>query len=301
MIEPLSPDLVRVLKRIPEWAGRDDLVLERVGGLTNVNYRVRAKGDEAFLRVSGRNTAWLGIDRALEYQVLKLASAAGIGPQVRHFLLPEGHMVTLPIRGREWSFEDYATPETLGRVVATVKRIHALPTVRASFSPFRCIQSYGAYAETLGVKLPADFARFRERLAEIQAEQRRDPDRRVCCCHNDLYAWNLLDDGSVRVLDWEFAGMGDPYYDLATLVCCHDSEGPLPPELQDELLRAYFGKVTPSRRSRLQGMLFVLNLFTAMWGFLHGGLVRVGLVQAVEDFDYLEYGQNTLEAVRACL
>ena len=88
-------------------------------------------------------------------------------------------------------------------------------------------------------------------------------------CHNDLVAVNYLyieKTESIIVLDWEFSGLGDIYYDLATVVYTHDSEGPISPELEMEMLKCYFGSVTAFQQRRLLGMKYMLMLFTGLWG-----------------------------------
>ena len=66
-------------------------------------------------------------------------------------------------------------------------------------------------------------------------------------CHNDLLTANLLHDGErLRIVDWEYAGMGDRYFDLANLSINNGFE-----EADDErLLAAYFGSPARRRASR---------------------------------------------------
>jgi thiamine kinase-like enzyme len=54
----------------------------------------------------------------------------------------------------------------------------------------------------------------------------------------------------IKILDWEFAGLGDIYYDLATLVYTHDSDGPIPPYLEEVMLSCYFAQVTQQQIKR---------------------------------------------------
>ena len=55
-------------------------------------------------------------------------------------------------------------------------------------------------------------------------------------CHNDLLTANFLDDGGrLRLLDWEYAGMNDPHFDLANFASHHDLE----PDAEVALLEAY--------------------------------------------------------------
>ncbi len=289
--------LDQIIARIPGWA-EANVAVEPLGGLTNTNYHVQV-GDEHFvLRVSGANTDYLGLDRQAELEALRTASKAGIGPEVIHSLQPEGHLVTRFIDGHQWTVAEYRTPETLRRVVETVKRMHALPPVRVTFSPFQRVASYAEQARRLGVPFPQDWNVFSDRIRAIQAERREDSTPWLGFCHNDLFAVNFLDDGHVRFVDWEFAGMGDIYFDLATLVWAYDEDGPLPEELETYLLQSYFGEVTAQHRRRIEDMKFMLLFFTAMWGMLQYGLQTTNIHPPSETFDYLAYAQETFETLR---
>ena len=60
-------------------------------------------------------------------------------------------------------------------------------------------------------------------------------------CHNDLLPGNVLfADDRVWLLDFEYAGMNDVFFDLANLSV--NSE--LSPESDDRLLTLYFGQIT---------------------------------------------------------
>ena len=280
--------------RIPYPPGYAKQTTERIAGLTNANYKVTVDGEPFVLRLSGQNTQRLGIDRASELAALQAAAAADIGPQVIAFLPPEGHLVTRWIAGRHWDVAEYRIPENVRLLTGTVQRIHALPPNGAVFSPFQRVTSYLEIAHNLGVPLPAAFTGFLETMHAIEADQAHDPDDWRCFCHNDLVAVNYLyleQEKSIKVLDWEFAGLGDRYYDLATVVYTHDNVGPISPELEEVMLACYFGDVTDWHRRRLLGMKYMLMLFTGMWGLAQHSMVESGLIPAVEGFDYLEFAQ----------
>jgi thiamine kinase-like enzyme len=288
-----------VIAQIPGWA-EAQVKVEQFAGLTNTNYLVTVHGERFVLRVSGTNTAPLGIKREFELQALNAASEAGIGAQVEHFILPQGHLVTRYIEGHHWEYEEYSQPENLRRVVQTVRRIHALPAVEGAFSPFSRVEAFAASARESGVPFPTDWDAFVERMQAIRARQQQDASAWFKFCHNDLFSVNFMEDSAnaVRVIDWEFAGMGDVYFDLAALVYAYDSHGPLPAELQEHVLECYFGAATGAHRERLAGMKYMLLLFTAMWGLLQQGLMLQGAIPPVEGFDYLEYAQYTFDVLR---
>ena len=297
----MPTEVDEIIKRIPEWDSADSLLIEPLKGLTNTNYSVTVDGERFVLRVSGQNTGQLGINRNYEIEVLSAVSEAGIGAQVEYYLLPEGHLVTRYIDGRHLTLEEYRTRGSLQRIVSTVKRLHELPLVKATFSPFRRVERYAEQAQSMGVSLPSDLGEMLERAEKIEIEQACDtyPWRRFC--HNDLFYVNVLDDGRIRFIDWEFAGVGDIYYDLATLTYAYDSADTLSRDLQEHMLECYFEDVSRENWARLEGMKYMLMFFTAMWGLLQQGMQNSGLVREVEGFDFLEYSEETFEAMRKVL
>jgi thiamine kinase-like enzyme len=284
----------QIIARIPGWTEAGDLQIERIAGLTNTNYRVTVNGERYVLRVSGQNASRLGIDRQHELAALQSASTAGIGPEVVHFIWPEGHLVTRWVEGKHWEPVEFRTPEQVRLMVETVRRVHALPSNGATFSPFRRVGAYLETARTFGAPLPSEMADYLETMQRIERDQSADPSDWLHFCHNDLVSVNYLYSEQVQritILDWEFAGLGDIYYDLATLVYTHDSEGPIPPDLEEYLLECYLGVVSPANRRRLAGMKFMLMLFTAGWGFAQHGMLQAGLIPPAEGFDYLEFAR----------
>jgi thiamine kinase-like enzyme len=294
----MQPEVDEIIKQIFDLKDAGSIQVETLEGLTNKNYLLTINGERFVLRVSGQNTARLGINRNNELEVLLAVSEAGIRAQVEHYLLPEGHMVTRYIDGHHLPLEEYRTPENIQRIVKIVKRLHELPLVKATFSPFRRVESYAKQAHSMSVPLPNDFDKMLERMEVIEKEQTRDTTSWQRLCHNDLFCVNVLDDGNIRFIDWEFSGVGDIYYDLATLTYAYDSLDTLPRELQEYMLVCYFGEVTEDNWIRLEGMKYMLLFFTAMWGILQQGMQDEGQVREVDGFDFLDYANITFEAMR---
>ena len=294
----MQSEVVKIIKQIPAWKDVDNLQVEPLAGLTNTNYLVTVNGDRFVLRVSGQNTVRLGINREYEFKALSAVSKAGIGAQVEYYLLPEGHLVTRFINGHHLTLEEYRTPENIQRIVKTVKRLHKLPLTEASFSPFRRVESYAGQARSMRVPFPRGFDRLLEKMEKIEKEQARDTYPWQRFCHNDLFCVNVLDDGKIWFIDWEFSGVGDIYYDLATLTYAYDSPDSLPRELQEYMLECYFGDVKKENWTRLEGMKYMLMFFTAMWGLLQQGMQNEGLIREVEGFNFLEYANVTFEAMK---
>ena len=292
--------LANIIAQMPTWAEAKDLKVKSYGGLTNTNYLVTVNGERFVVRLSSRNSALLGINRELEHEALTAASAAGIGPEAVRFF-PEGHLITRFIEGRHWTVEEYRNPENLQRMVKVVKQLHALPGIRGTFSPFRHVESYAHKAKAFNVSFPEDFDVFLKKMHAIESVQRQDTYAWLRFCHNDLFSVNFLDDGSVHIVDWEFAGMGDIYFDIATLVYAYDSDGPLPPDLEAYLLECYFGETSIAHQSRFEGMKFMVQFFTAMWGMLQHGMQREGITPTNDGFDSFAYAQEIFTVMRESL
>jgi thiamine kinase-like enzyme len=290
----MNPELQSIIAEIPNWAGAKELAIEQITGLTNTNYRITVDGKQFALRVSGENTDHLGINREHELEALMAASSVGIGPEVVYFKKPEGHLVTRWIDGKHWTHKEYRTQENIRLMVQTVKLLHSLPDIEGKFSPFARVDAYTQTARQYDVPLPNGFNDLLDTAGDIKTDQERDQSDWLHLCHNDLAAVNYLYSevqNRITIIDWEFAGMGDIYYDLATLVYTHDTIGPIPPQLEKFLLECYFYEVSDESLIRLSGMKFMLMLFTAMWGLSQYGVQKAGLIQEIEGFDYLEFAQ----------
>lgn len=287
----MQTDLAPILARAPQLRGRDDIVVTFLsGGITNQNYRVDAGAESFVLRIGGAKTEWLGIDRANEYAATKAAAEIGIAPEIVGFILPEGYLITRFIRGREISLDEMRQPETLQEIGPTLKKIHALPPSRATFSPFQVVRDYEKLARENNVTtFPENYAQLRERMDEIENAFARISAAPVLC-HNDLLNGNFLRDeqGNVRILDWEYAGMGDKFFDLANFAAHH--------ELDDAqihiLLDAYFGAATPHEFARLKLMQAMSDFREAIWGVLQQGISELA-------FDFRAYANQFFEKLTA--
>jgi thiamine kinase-like enzyme len=103
-------------------------------------------------------------------------------------------------------------------------------------------------------------------LAKVENELKTDEP--PCLCHNDLLSANFIDDGtSLRVIDWEYGGLGDRFFDLGNFA----ANAELTEAQEAELLAAYFGEARPEHLRRLRLMRLVSDLREAMWGFVQAG------------------------------
>ena len=276
---PLS--LTDALARVPQWAGQALTPTFLAGGITNKNYRVEVNGEFFVVRLVGEHTDQLGIDRQNEYAAHRAAAAIGIAPAIEYFIEPEGCLVTRFIAGRLLPPEEMRQPENLRRVAAEIRRVHALPPIPSTFSPFRVVEAYDAVARAHSVQtFPANYDWLRARMAEVEAAFQREPFA-PALCHNDFLNENFLDDGAIRILDWEYAGMGDVFFDLANFSVNHG----LTDDDDRVLLDTYFGAATRRHWAHQKLMKIMSDFREAMWGVAQQGLSSL-------DFDFRAYADK---------
>ena len=281
MDEPLDPALAAVIAAIPEWEGDEPDVTPITIGITNRNFKVDVGGDSFVVRLSGKDTDLLGIDRAAENEAASAAAAAGVAPEVFAFLPDLGALITRFVQGAHIPEEDLEREDVLGAVVRSVRAIHAGPPIPSSFPVFRIVEDYRAIAAERGVAAPPAFDQVHAKAGDIEAALSKHPlpDRP---CHNDLLNANFLLDGDhVWIVDYEYGGMGDLFFDLGNL----SINNGLTAEAQETLLHLYFGDVTEAHRGRLQLMRIMSDFREAMWGVVQQAISTL-------DFDYVDYADR---------
>ena len=248
------------------------------GGITNNNYRIDVGGESFVLRIVGESTELLGINRDHEYAANLAAGKLGIAPQVYYFIQPEGYLVTRFIHGRPILPEEMRQPGNLRRVAKMVRRIHAMPAIPGKFNVFRMIEEYSATARLYHVTFPDQFDWLTLRMQEAE-NALRIHSLEVCPCHNDLLNANFLANGELTILDWEYAGMGDRFFDLANFSDHHS----LTDEQDEWLLNCYFDQPpSPTQWAHLKIMKIMSDMREATWG-----LVQIGISKL--DFDFRGY------------
>jgi thiamine kinase-like enzyme len=265
------------------WPGQVRSVSALPGGITNSNYRVELDDSQVVvLRVPGRDTALLGIDRSVEVLANRLAAEAGVAPAVLAVIAEHGCQVTRFVAARAIPADELAEEPMLAKVVSALKRVHAAGRVGSAFHHFEVIDGYHRQASARGVSEPFDFATAWE-VVQRFAEAR--PFRPSVLGHNDLLNANFLYDGSVWILDWEYAGMADPLFDLANL----SANNQFSPQACERLLGHYFGEVSEAALGTLGLMQLVSELREAMWG-----VVQLAISELPVDFeDYAtEHGER---------
>jgi thiamine kinase-like enzyme len=282
----LADTLGPIAARLGDPEG-DPVPLE--GGITNRNYRVRFAGEDLVVRLPGKDTGLLGIDRQAERAAGELAARVGVGPEVVAMLDDPPCLVTRFVVGEPMSAEELREPTPVTEVAAALRKLHACEErLPASFSSFRVVEAYAARMADRGATVPSSYEWAAAAALRIEATL-VGPEHEPVPCHNDLLSANFIRTRQgLRIIDWEYAGMGDRYFDLGNFAVNNE----LDEADEAALLSAYFEAPARGRRlAALRLMRFMSDFREAMWGAVQSTISDL-------DFDFTGYCEKHFERMR---
>jgi thiamine kinase-like enzyme len=282
------PELTEVVARLAALLGpREGTVVQLEGGITNRNFRVNFGGMDYVVRLPGKRTQLLGIDRTAECIANKAAAELGMAPRVAALLEDPSCLVTQFIAGRTMTLDEIRTPEAIAEVAHDLRMLHESGTeLPTDFDSFRLVERYAQVAGEHGSEPPEGFGAALATAHEIERAISNQPSHKPVPAHNDLLTANFMRDGvRMQLIDWEYAGMGDRWFDLGNFAVNNE----LDDEQEAQLLEAYFGEPPDEHR------LATLKLFRFMSDFREGmwGVVQTGVSEL--DFDFREYTRKHFE------
>ena len=276
--------LEEVLQAVPELHDAksvDDLS----GGLTNTNYKVVSPAGAFVVRIAGRDTELLGIDRANEVHNTIAASETGIGAHVIASLPEHSALVLEFIAGARLHADELrAGGERLAQVAEACRRLHAGRPFLRDFDMFDLQRRYLATVRGRGFRLPPHYLEVEPLVRSMEQAMRARPERRVPC-NNDLLAENFIDTGDgLRLIDYEYSGNNEPSFELGNSW----SESRLTEGQLQELIAHYYGGPHASKvaRARLWGVI-------AKYGWMLWASIQEGISEI--DFDFWSWGLEKYE------
>jgi thiamine kinase-like enzyme len=264
--------------RVALWKGHEVRISPLSGGLTNENYLVESEGARYVMRLPGRSTELLSIDRENEVYNTKAAASTGIGPKVLEHVPAADVMVLEFIAGPTMSAKTLQSRQMTARMAQAFHRLHAAPRFLHDFNMFRLIESYLGIVDEHRVTIPDGYRDWLPRVAEIEravsvAALASAP------CHNDLLCENFIDDGSaLRIVDYELSGNNDPCFDLGNTA----QEAEFDDDLRAALCEAYFGRGETRQLARMNLFAVMSDVGWTLWGAIQAQISAV-------DYDFRGY------------
>lgn len=241
-------------------AAKPSIVKPLPGGLSNRSYLILADSRELVLRVNSAMSDVLDLDRSAELDALLLADKAGLCAPLVYCDPQHKYLVSCYITGETWCVNSAG----LSQLAALLRSIHQLPAIATSLD---ISAKLACYWQSIKADVSTGF------MDELKALQEKlDSHIRAatslssghCLCHNDLLAANLITatSGALHAIDWEYAAMADPYYELAVIV---EGQG-LHHEAQQLLLGEYLLRPpTESDWQRLHHWRIIYAYVSVLW------------------------------------
>jgi aminoglycoside phosphotransferase (APT) family kinase protein len=187
------------------------------GGKVNRSFLVRTRRGRFVVRLNESTALDPGLDRERELLVQGAAASAGIAPQIVHVGADRSCLITEYLEGRLWTPHYFTRMRDLRSLGARLKMLHSVvPPAIARFDP---MASARKYADQILRNDPADAARIGNLLERGEEALRRSGSRERSprIVHSDLHHGNVLTADRIYFIDWEFAHLGDPLWDLACI------------------------------------------------------------------------------------
>ena len=266
-----DPTIEQVVERAVIFRGKRVQASDLSGGLTNVNHLVEADGTKYVVRIPGRSTDLLAVDRENERHNAQAASTTGVSPRILEYLDEWKVMVLEFVEGQTMTGPALRSPEQARRIAASLRRLHAGPRFLRDFNMFRLTEFYLGVCDEHGVTIPEG---FRDRLAQVAEIERAFASNTVDTvpCHNDLLAENYIDDGrQLWIIDFEYSGNNDPCFELGDTAqeCGFDQT------LREELCEAYFGRAREDRLARMNLQALMADVGWTLWAAIQAEISTI--------------------------
>jgi thiamine kinase-like enzyme len=272
-----------VVAAVPEL--RDAHSVEPLtGGLTNTNYKVTSPSGCYVVRISGKDTSLLAIDRENEVHNTIAAAETGIGaPFVA--AVPEHDALVLGfLEGEVMGAAMLRRGDRIGAIADACRRLHSGRRFLQDFDMFEIQPRYLAIVRERGFRLPDRYEEFEPQVRELERAMRVRAEQTVPC-NNDLLAENFIDvGGELRLIDYEYSGNNEPSFELGNAW----SESNLSLDQLEELIDAYWGQPLQNKvaRARLWGLMSKYGW--TLWGSIQAGISDL-------DFDFWGWAMEKYE------
>ncbi len=208
-------------------------------GLSNSVLSFNYHGGKYVYRFPGLGSEIL-IDRGREAMLQSQAAEAGIDTTLIALSVGNGWRISRYIQSRSF---DYKNLSDVVRAVQLLHKLHEVPVkvrwefdVKTKWESLRDMTPAEGYGENF-VDFP-DFSDIKNRIYRLYELSKLDGIKK-CLSHGDSRDENfLINDDEIYLIDWEYAGYGDPGFDIGTYVAGGDHSR----AEVDRILFIYFGR-----------------------------------------------------------
>jgi thiamine kinase-like enzyme len=256
-----------VLATVPELRHATS-VEPLTGGLTNTNYKVVAPGGAFVVRVSGKDTGLLAIDRENEAWNTRCAAEAGVGAPFVAWLPEHDALVLEFLDGEVMDAGKLRHGDRLPAIARACRRLHGAQRFLHDFDMFAIQRGYVRVVQERGFRLPKRYLEFEPQVRALETAMRVRPEPTVPC-NNDLLAENFIDcDGELRLIDYEYSGNNEPSFELGNIW----SESNLSVDQLERLVAEYYGAPLRNKVARCRVWGLMSKYGWTLWGSIQDGI-----------------------------
>lgn len=235
--------------------------IERIKhGLTNDSWLVNTRQGAFVVRHSNTSGQSLQIDRQSEAVILDAVARIGLGPEIVVNDLTR-HVLITRYAGETWTTQQPSEPLNIDRLALLLQHLHRTPVpdgakrvelLGVTEGYLRTLDAHGAAPAVMQPTL-------RKRAIEVASTLQQQSSN--CLCHNDVHSLNIVDNGTLRLIDWEYAGQGERFFDLASVCIYHAYER----EQRERLLLGYAGNFDTQTWHRLELCCWLFDYIRELW------------------------------------
>ncbi len=224
-------------------------------------YQMRHQGELFFVRQAIGSHQFLGIDHYKVQRLQHLAADAGLAPALQYVNPHSGLFISHWLGDDNWTQRNLSSLSLAQGVGALLARVHTLPTAGLPEAALRLdiglrLQHYLSRVCRRDPRITPCYAQARHRLSLL-------PEVPLVVCHHDVHPGNLLGE-SPWLVDWEYAALGDPAFELALCWVTNDFD----PAAGAQLLAAYQAAGGQPDAERVAHLLPVARLLILLWSQL---------------------------------
>lgn len=266
------------------WDTAECEVDDQYLGSTNASFACIYRKKKYVCRLASESSDILAINRKAEFTALKAVSDIGLGAPLVYFDPETGNMITSFIEGRVVTGADYDSLEFIKLTAEMMKKLHGLKT-EFVFDPCADIERKVTYIKERNVPLHKQFADVYKIVREISNRYPGEESKYTGLCHGDPFANNFIlsNDNKLFLIDYEFAGMCDVFYDIACMISWY------PQEKKEFFLTTYFGYCDEAMLKRVRDFNFIQLFWNGTWSYVKS------CDPSANDFDYLNFGHHHID------
>jgi len=257
------------------------------GGMTNLNYHVLIDSVSYIVRVPGNGTRDI-INRVEEKENLELGTAIGINPELRYFNVNTGLKITKKIENARTVTKYIAeNEEFMKRIAVIFRRLHNSKKVMGNkFKLFELMTTYENLGLEAGAELFEGFEDVKKDILLLKQHYETLDIENVSCHIDPAFSNFILDeDDTIYLIDWEYSGMFDPMWDIAS----YSLEAGYSEAEEDLFVNYYFQRgATALEKERIHLHKIFQDYFWSLWT----------LFKEEKGDDFGTYGKNRFERAK---